>query len=775
MFDIKRKEIGECVQKKDKIELLLVCLVTVISIAIIFSNFYQQVSDDKIYLYKEQLMKLTEEKATIVRDRLLSDEKILANIATQMESSSNFNGLVAINILQNNIPKSSLIKIAVDLPHGSTYTNDGKILDRGRFWYDSVVAKGVGIIYNQGTSKKKHGDTIFIIVPIVKNNEIIGIVRGIYDLENIKGLFEENSFAGQGNIQIVNFDGSVIICSTHKDNSFSAHNDIFEFINKNVSDIHSVEETKNIMQTKQSGFLDAKSKFLAHIPLEINDWHLYTIIPKEILAKENIHMQSLVVALYLKLVAIIACLLAYVLYRQYKEKKKYIAIDKKLEYEMLTHQILLSQINTIVFECDFSKQTVQYNKLFEEKFGYNRFYENFPQSLIEEKIIYLDDVEEFLRIYNKIQTAPMTEKISLRIKNIQGEFIWCKIYITSFVDKNAQLVRAIGIINDINEQKLVQLRFEESNKRKVAMLSGNNLVFEINVTKDSFLGEKELWDGALDSAFKANYTTMLNEVASKAIPTTDRDKYLTTFSRDSLLNSFNDGIYEVEAEYRRANKEGRFSWVKLIMYLVKEPASSDIVAVCYLQDIHRRKIKELEMQVKNQKDPLTSLYNKVTIKNMVDEYLFNAESREKIHALVVIDVDGFEDIMESHGEFFCESILTDISDKLRIAFRENDLIARFDTHEFVVFAKNIKDKEIAIQKARKIQNIFRTTHSNGEKDLKISCSIGIAVSFNYGESFNTMYKKAGQIIRDNPENSGDFFAIYEMEEIQVHSKIEIIM
>lgn len=769
------KKIGGNMLKKYGAEIFLVCMAVVISVSMIFLNFYQQINDNKLDLYQEQLLKITEENADTVQEKLLNDQKMINSIADKMADTNSFNGLVAIDILKNNFIKGSAIKVMVDLSHGSSYAADGKIIDSGKLWYDNIVAKGVGIIYDKEVSKQNNGDTIFIIAPIIKNNEVLGIVRGVYDTENITTLFEEDVFEGRGTIQIIDAEGRVVTCSAQNIAAFREDNNILAFIDKNTTNNYGAQDLKKVMNSKQSGFLEGNSKYFGYVPLGINDWYLYTIVPKDILAKENLHIQSMLITLYLKLAVIMLSLLAYCIYYRKKDREEHILVSKKLEYGEEIHKILLSQINTIVFECDFVNKTAQYNQLFEEKFGYTTFVENFPQAFIDKKIIYPDDVEDFLSAYNKLQVAPITEKIAVRIKDIQGEFIWCKICITSFVDERNQLVRAMGIINDINEQKLVQLRFEEVNKRKVAMLSGNNLVFEINVTKDSFLGENELWSGVLGTAFKSNYTAMLNEVANKAIPGADREKYLATFSRNSLLSSFSAGKYEVEAEYRRASKDGRFSWVKLIMYLVKEPASSDIVAVCYLQDIHRRKIKELELQVKNQKDPLTSLYNKVTIKNMVDEYLFNAESREKIHALVVIEVDDFDVIMESQGEFFCDAILTDISDKLRIAFRENDLIGRFDNHEFVVFAKNIKDKEIAIQKARKIQNIFRTTHSDGEKDLKISCSIGISVSFAYGESFTTMYKKAVQVMKDNPKNNRDFFSIYEMEEPQESPKIEIIM
>ena len=104
--------------------------------------------------------------------------------------------------------------------------------------------------------------------------------------------------------------------------------------------------------------------------------------------------------------------------------------------------------------------------------------------------------------------------------------------------------------------------------------------------------------------------------------------------------------------------------------------------------VKRRLQNSLDAQnlwkVKSQIDEMTSLFNKMTIENLVSETLTNAPSA--LHALMVIDIDNFK----SANHIICV-----IAGVISSQFRNTDFVGRIGGDEFVVLMPDIPAKEVA--------------------------------------------------------------------------------
>lgn len=84
-------------------------------------------------------------------------------------------------------------------------------------------------------------------------------------------------------------------------------------------------------------------------------------------------------------------------------------------------------------------------------------------------------------------------------------------------------------------------------------------------------------------------------------------------------------------------------------------------------------------------DPLTKLYNRAALNQLLPKALINAY-RERIPVgLAIMDVDFFKQINDSHGHRRGDQVLTEIGDWLLGIFRDGDMIFRWGGEEFVIF------------------------------------------------------------------------------------------
>jgi len=123
-------------------------------------------------------------------------------------------------------------------------------------------------------------------------------------------------------------------------------------------------------------------------------------------------------------------------------------------------------------------------------------------------------------------------------------------------------------------------------------------------------------------------------------------------------------------------------------------------------DVSARHEAEHQLQHMALHDALTSLPNR----NMLQEQLkacLNIAQREKgCLALMFIDLDRFKKINDSLGHHIGDSVLIEISRRLRSAMRTSDIVARLGGDEFVVLLPRIQAQADGELVAAKVHEVF---------------------------------------------------------------------
>lgn len=154
------------------------------------------------------------------------------------------------------------------------------------------------------------------------------------------------------------------------------------------------------------------------------------------------------------------------------------------------------------------------------------------------------------------------------------------------------------------------------------------------------------------------------------------------------------------------------------------PSEDEAVGTIYLgyiRDITLEKAKEKSLRQQAQRDSLTLLYNNMTGKALIDQYLREKDPYASC-GLLVIDVDFFKNVNDRYGHLFGDKVLQELAHLLQTLFSKKDILVRAGGDEFLVFLKDV-DHATLLNKTRQLSESVRKIPFS-ENDYCLTCSIG---------------------------------------------------
>ena len=128
-------------------------------------------------------------------------------------------------------------------------------------------------------------------------------------------------------------------------------------------------------------------------------------------------------------------------------------------------------------------------------------------------------------------------------------------------------------------------------------------------------------------------------------------------------------------------------------------------------------------------DALTGLANRLLLHAHLNQAIKRTQRSGKCFALMMIDLDGFKPINDTHGHDAGDHVLREVATRLTAGMREADLVARIGGDEFVVVLESVRESGAALQVGRKlIAGIGEPITLAGGAVVHVGASIGIALS-----------------------------------------------
>src|SRR5450432_472642 len=124
------------------------------------------------------------------------------------------------------------------------------------------------------------------------------------------------------------------------------------------------------------------------------------------------------------------------------------------------------------------------------------------------------------------------------------------------------------------------------------------------------------------------------------------------------------------------------------------------------------------------RDGLTKLFNKRYLMDRLDSELKFAERHETALSLLLLDIDLFKKVNDTHGHLAGDAVLAAIAQVLARAVRNEDVVARFGGEEFAIILRAI-GVDPAMQMAERLRRLVeQMTVTFKDRQLKATISIG---------------------------------------------------
>jgi two-component system, cell cycle response regulator len=127
-------------------------------------------------------------------------------------------------------------------------------------------------------------------------------------------------------------------------------------------------------------------------------------------------------------------------------------------------------------------------------------------------------------------------------------------------------------------------------------------------------------------------------------------------------------------------------------------------------------------------DPLTGLYNRRYMESHLGSLLEQAVSRKKPLTVLVLDIDYFKAINDTHGHDAGDDVLREFSFRIKKSIRGIDLACRYGGEEFVVVMPET-DLTVATMVAERLRRRIATEPfpiQDGARSIEVTISIGIS-------------------------------------------------
>ena len=143
-------------------------------------------------------------------------------------------------------------------------------------------------------------------------------------------------------------------------------------------------------------------------------------------------------------------------------------------------------------------------------------------------------------------------------------------------------------------------------------------------------------------------------------------------------------------------------------------------------------------------DPLTGLANRRLYLEALDEALERAHEDQRAGSVAVLflDLDGFKYVNDSLGHHVGDGLLEAVAERLQETARPEDLTARFGGDEFALLCRDVSKEDDALAIGRRINEALAAGFQIGEHELRVSASVGVALSGRLGADSGTLVRDA---------------------------------
>jgi diguanylate cyclase (GGDEF)-like protein len=126
----------------------------------------------------------------------------------------------------------------------------------------------------------------------------------------------------------------------------------------------------------------------------------------------------------------------------------------------------------------------------------------------------------------------------------------------------------------------------------------------------------------------------------------------------------------------------------------------------------------------------------------LEQQIASARREKRKFALLFVDLNKFKPINDTFGHETGDFVLKTFALRLSQILRQSDTVSRVGGDEYVIMLPNTQTYKDAQNVREKIINLSQIPFSINEQDIFLTCSVGIALFPDDGESKDALYTAA---------------------------------
>jgi len=165
-----------------------------------------------------------------------------------------------------------------------------------------------------------------------------------------------------------------------------------------------------------------------------------------------------------------------------------------------------------------------------------------------------------------------------------------------------------------------------------------------------------------------------------------------------------------------------------------------------------QRVRELETLAF--RDPLTQLSNRRYLQLKVAQALEDYEQFGRDYGLLLIDLDRFKQVNDTHGHEIGDAILKVVAETLGHTVRTMDQVGRWGGEEFLVLMTGVNAIALGDLAERCRVMIAQSSLRHGASRVSVTASIG-ATLLGRGDSADTAIRRADELMYQSKRSGGD--------------------
>lgn len=425
----------------------------------------------------------------------------------------------------------------------------------------------------------------------------------------------------------------------------------------------------------------------------------------------------------------------------------------ELNFESVVSMIENMLTGIGVFELKNGKITPVYlNEGLSRMLGYNqqetkRVFKNVRNSIIPDDLPVLEQaIIDVLRDDGAVD-------FEIRTVTMSGGMRWLQVRANLYARKD-DTYTVIAALVDATERKNVEEGLRQQAERlHILAAAEGEMILDYNVKTDVMMIRH-----AAETINRSEI--IINDYFSKFDNSQFVEEDIPIFTevfKGALKSPKHDTV-----EVRSKRFEGEYKWYQCSITSMSGVEGYVTRIIGRIVDIDERKKKELDLKVKAEKDALTGIFNKGATEQLIRQRLeMDCADVEKLHALMIVDLDNFKEINDILGHAKGDEVLTEAATKILTNFKGSDIVGRIGGDEFIVLMRDIDAVSNADTLATRLCSALKQSFPSDYGEIVISASIGISVFPYHGTDYEELFMKADKALYTAKANGKDGYRIFD--------------